>query len=83
MSTNTVGNTPTRTIRVNEQNWNTAKQRAHEEGTTISKIIGLFVAGYADRELDAPQTRVIYPEKAKKKKRPRKPPLTRTRPADR
>lgn len=82
MSTNTVGSTPTRTIRVNEQNWNSAKERAHEEGTTISKIIGLFVAGYADRELDAPQTRVVYPEKTTKK-RTRKPPLTRTRPSDR
>ena len=82
MSTQTVGNTPTRTIRVNEQNWNTAKQRAHGEGTTISQVIGLFVAGYAAGELDAPETRVGYPEKAKTQ-RPRKPPLTRTRPPDR
>lgn len=54
------GKSPTRSIRVDADTWELAKDRAEREGMTISRVLYLLTEGYARGEISAPTIQVVY-----------------------
>lgn len=54
---------PTRSVRIEDMTWNKAKARAESEGVTISRVLSLFVEGYARGMIDLPKMQMVYPKK--------------------
>lgn len=52
-----------RSIRVDDELWNTARRRATEDGRTISSAINLLLQAYGERLLQLPETKLIITEK--------------------
>lgn len=47
------GNTPRRAIRVDDDTWQAASERATEEGRTVSDIVRIALRAYAEDQYDA------------------------------
>lgn len=54
------GAMPARSVRVGDETWNTARNRADYQGYTISHVINAFLEGYAQGTLDLPQVQITY-----------------------
>lgn len=52
---------PARSVRVSDLVWTAARKRAAKDRTTISRVLELFVEGYARGLIDPPRVQVIYP----------------------
>lgn len=52
---------PSQTVRVDPEKWAKARMRAEQDGLTVSRLASMFIEGYADGHIDAPQVRVVYP----------------------
>lgn len=52
-----------RSVRVEEKIWALAKQRAAEEGVTVSRVMGDLLEGYARGVYELPKTQTVkhYP----------------------
>lgn len=55
---------PTRSVRIDDETWNMAKQRAEAEGVTISRVLSLLTEGYARGKVQLPKIKMIYAEKS-------------------
>lgn len=51
---------PTRSVRISDEVWEAAKSRAEQDGYTMSRVVAVFVEGYADGQFDLPQVTVSY-----------------------
>lgn len=51
---------PARSVRIDDDLWSRARERAKSDGITISEVINRFVEGYAEGHLDVPQMRMVY-----------------------
>ena len=51
---------PARSVRIHDDVWSSARERAKDDGITISEVINRFVEGYAEGHLAAPQMRMVY-----------------------
>lgn len=51
---------PTRSFRANDELWAEAKERAGEEGKSMSAVMLLLLEGYARRMIDLPRTRLVF-----------------------
>ena len=52
---NGTGTTPARSVRVSDEIWEAARERAAAEGVTISYVICLLLHGYAEEIIDTPE----------------------------
>lgn len=50
-----------RSVRVDPEVWSAARERAQQEGVTMSHVVQELVAGYAERALSLPQITRVYP----------------------
>lgn len=51
---------PVRSVRVDDATWNRAVRRASFEGLTISDVALRFIRGYADGQIDAPVSQLVF-----------------------
>lgn len=51
--------TEVRSVRVRKGVWTKAQRRAHREGLSVSRVVGLLAEGYADGQI-TPTTRVEF-----------------------
>lgn len=49
-----------RSIRVSEEVWTAAKERATAENVTMNEVLSEFVSGYASNRLDLPIVQRVY-----------------------
>lgn len=49
-----------RSIRVSEEVWTAAKERATAESVTMNEVLSEFVSGYASNRLDLPIVKRVY-----------------------
>lgn len=55
-----LGQLAVRSIRVSDETWATARERAIREGFTISNVVALLVEGFALGAIDLPHVSVTY-----------------------
>lgn len=49
-----------RSVRVEDQLWAQAGERAKAEGTNLSAVLNLLLQGYASRKLDLPRVELVW-----------------------
>lgn len=54
------GETPARSVRIADETWDRARNRAAYEGVTISYVIGSLLEGYSKGLLNLPKVEVKY-----------------------
>ena len=55
-----------RSVRVDDPEWDAAVARATTEGTTVSAVIVAFLRGYGAHKISMPKTHVVYTERTRK-----------------
>lgn len=53
-------NSPTRSIRIDEETWGAAKRRAESEGVSVSRALYLLTEGYSRGMINLPKVRLVY-----------------------
>lgn len=61
--------TPTRSVRIDDELWNRAKDRAGKEGVTISRATYLLVEGYALGLVNLPRVQLVYSDQQQQQKK--------------
>lgn len=56
----TKNHTPARSVRVSDDLWVKAKNRAEREGTTVSRATGLLIEGYATGKISLPKVNLEF-----------------------
>lgn len=51
---------PTRSVRIEDAVWDSAKRRARAEGKNMSEVVVLLVDGYARGMIDPPRVQLVY-----------------------
>ena len=51
---------PSRSVRVPEDVWQRAKQRAADEGQTMSRVIGMLVWGWVTGQVSLPREHLVF-----------------------
>lgn len=54
------GQTPARSVRISDEVWDRARNRAAYEGTTVSHVIASLLEGYSKGLLNLPKVQVVY-----------------------
>lgn len=54
------GVTPARSVRISDEVWERAKNRAAYEGTTVSHVLASLAEGYSKGLLDLPRVTVTF-----------------------
>lgn len=54
------GSTPARSVRISDEVWDRARNRAAYEGTTVSHVISSLLEGYSKGLLNLPKVQVVY-----------------------
>ena len=55
-----------RSVRVDDPEWDAAVARATDEGTTVSAVIVAFLRGYGLNKIHPPKTHTVYTGRTKK-----------------
>lgn len=53
-------NSPTRSIRIDNETWEAAKRRAESDGVSISRALFLLTQGYSRGMVNLPKVRLVY-----------------------
>jgi hypothetical protein len=51
---------PVRSVRISDEAWAAARNRANREGVTISHVLSTIIDGYGSGQLDLPKVNVDY-----------------------
>lgn len=51
---------PTHSVRVEDEIWEAASERAAREGYTMSNVLHMFIEGYATGKIAAPRVQLVY-----------------------
>jgi len=54
------GQSPTRSVRIDTETWDSAKKRAEGDGVSISRALNLLTQGYARGMINLPKVKIIY-----------------------
>jgi len=49
-----------RSIRLSDEVWEKGRERAAEDGTTMSEVLRMLAIGYANGQVNAPRQVVVY-----------------------